>query len=99
MKYNEMTYLDLLNTRQEINQAIKEYDDRQKIEVFSVREYGESKHYESVTEAANNAIEAIKSCLEDKNDLIALFNSGLELKTTKFTQAEVDSFVHVSSNK
>ena len=97
MEYNKMTYLDLLDERLKINNAINEYDERLKQEVYTVKANGESEHYESPLEAANMAIETIQRELNDEEDLISLFEMGVELKTTKFNQAEIKEFVIMSN--
>jgi len=94
MDFEKMTYMDLLEKRQEINKAINAYDDREKKEVYTVTALGEREHYEAVEDAAKYAIKTITSDLEDKEDLISLFDMGVELKITKYTQSEIDEFVH-----
>ena len=94
MDFDKMTYMDLLDKRQEINKAINAYDEREKKAVYTVSAFGKREHYEKPEDAAKYAIETINSELEYTEDLISLFDMGMELKITKYTQAEIDEFVH-----
>ncbi len=89
-----MTYMDLLDKRQEINNAINAYDAREKKAVYTVSVFGEREHYENPKDAAKYAIDTINSEMKDDEDLVTLFDMGMELKITKYSQAEIDQFVN-----
>lgn len=74
MDLTEKTYLELLELRQQINQAIEEVGNREKVKVYSIYSYGDSDNYIE----KSNANLALRELFED--DEVVWGEEGVQSK-------------------